>query len=464
MLEIVDLLKLGLVAALLGGAFLLGLMNWRWGVLFCLVFLLIEGALRKWLLPDFHQWIYFVKDSAILGAYLHYFGGRIRAKLPLFPYTPFNTLLGALVVWGTLETFNPSLPNLRAVVLGMKGYIFYVPLLFMGRDLFSSKAELLTFLRRYVSLSVPLTILGIIQYYSPPNSIINRFGAWHPLTVPSPGFFVEGLGPFVRVASSFSYLTGYATYLSVLLLLLLALLQLREISWRWRVAMLAIFLLALISLPMLGSRFALGVFLVNTAIFLTWNWRVSFDRHLKRMTLLAIAILILLGLTIPPVRTMFSAIWGRTISPDQLQDIRDRTLSFFVDPVQWLDEAGLVGHGIGSTHQGAQVGWGRGPEGLEGETDRVLLELGGIGFILYYLLRISLIFELGRIARSLRDADLRSLAIGVFLLHLSHLPVALVFNHVFLVFYWFLAGCAISLLPLEEQERVKVAESRVRPG
>ena len=66
-----------------------------------------------------------------------------------------------------------------------------------------------------------------------------------------------------------------------------------------------------------------------------------------------------------------------------------------MSPYLLLPEAGLLGFGIGATHQTAAAlapnlppySWLRGLI-VEVETGRIMLELGALGFLLVYLIRI----------------------------------------------------------------------------
>ena len=48
-------------------------LNWRRTVKVVLVLLVIEGALRKWVLPQASDVMYFLKDIVLLGGYLKYY-------------------------------------------------------------------------------------------------------------------------------------------------------------------------------------------------------------------------------------------------------------------------------------------------------------------------------------------------------------------------------------------------------
>ena len=56
-----ELTTLGLLFVSVGlGA--LGILRWRVAVIAALILAVFEGALRKWVLPEFGQWIHFAKD------------------------------------------------------------------------------------------------------------------------------------------------------------------------------------------------------------------------------------------------------------------------------------------------------------------------------------------------------------------------------------------------------------------
>ena len=50
-------------------------LNWRLSVKAIFVIIILEGVLRKWVLPQASDLIYFLKDLVLLGAYLRFFLG-----------------------------------------------------------------------------------------------------------------------------------------------------------------------------------------------------------------------------------------------------------------------------------------------------------------------------------------------------------------------------------------------------
>src|SRR5436190_3928216 len=118
-------LIVGLVVAF---AMLIAMQRWRLAVKIALVLLVIEGALRKWIVPGAQDVTYFAKDVILVGAYIGFIRDEARARLsgPSRPLVNALLLLG--VLYGLLEVFNPVLPTPMVGVLGWKAYFLYVPL------------------------------------------------------------------------------------------------------------------------------------------------------------------------------------------------------------------------------------------------------------------------------------------------------------------------------------------------
>ena len=79
-----------------------------------------------------------------------------------------------------------------------------------------------------------------------------------------------------------------------------------------------------------------------------------------------------------------------------------------------------------------------------------MLELGPIGFFLWYGLRISIAIALWLVFWKLKRPSLRQLALAAFLIQAIEISGQLVFHHTFSVYYWFLSSF-IFLLPRLEQ-------------
>ena len=123
----------------------------------------------------------------------------------------------------------------------------------------------------------------------------------------------------------------------------------------------------------------------------------------------------------------------------------------------------LDGYGTGATHQAVRALRNALdlpqaeaiPIGFENEMGRIALELGPFGFVFWYGLRIIIIIVLGFVFLKLKHPFLRQLALAAFLVHLIQLNSQLVVNHIFLLYYWFLASFIFLLPHLEQVENWK---------
>src|SRR5206468_9375936 len=87
-------LELAALGAVLGAAlFTLGMRRWREAIPAALLIAVFEGAVRKWVLPDYGQLIYFAKDILLLGAYAGFFLPRVLRHQPLALRHPATTPL-----------------------------------------------------------------------------------------------------------------------------------------------------------------------------------------------------------------------------------------------------------------------------------------------------------------------------------------------------------------------------------
>ena len=90
-------------------------------------------------------------------------------------------------------------------------------------NLFQSEEELYKFLRSYLLLVIPVGILGIAQFLSPPSSPLNIYANEEGLAKAT-----FGATNLVRVTGTFSYLSGYAVYLIVSFGLLIPMLSINQ--------------------------------------------------------------------------------------------------------------------------------------------------------------------------------------------------------------------------------------------
>lgn len=440
-------LLLGLLVAV--GIFYAATLDWRRAIKAVFVILVLEGALRKWVLPQASEMIYFLKDLVLLGGYV---GFLTSGNKFLIKNNVINILILLVAGWCFFQAFNPSLGSPLIGVLGLRSYLFYIPLMWIMPSLFQSEEELYKFLRSHLLLLIPVGILGIIQFFSPASSPVNAY-AWGE---EGPGIATFGFGADapVRVTSTFSYISGYSLYLPVCLSLLIPLLSIKQ-SQKWRWLTVVELLLLSVNLLMTGSRTPVFASILFLLCYTGIRVLMQPSTLLKVVQKFSIPAVLIFTAVAFRFRSATDAFWRRaTIN----QDVSARISGGFMEPLEFFQHKGLDGYGTGATHQAVAslqriLGLPGGETihvAYEAEMGRVALELGPFGFLLWYGLRISIIIGLWLVFLKLKSSFLRQLALAACLIQLIQISGHLVFHHTFSVYYWFFSSF-VFLLPRLEQ-------------
>jgi hypothetical protein len=438
------------VTSAVAALFTLSAWKWKESVRFFFLLVVCEGVIRKWILPQQSEIIYFLKDIFLLGIYFRLF--ILSPKLMVFvkPNAFLKTMWALAFIWCLFQAFNPSLGSPIIGFFGIKAYFLYVPIMVIIPSVFKTKEEFLSFLKAYLLLSIPICLLGIAQFFSPATSPLNVYAGGAGTAA---GFSHTS---FSRVTGTFPYLTGYSAYLSFCFSLLVPIF----LSSKKRVQQIfegiSIFLIVVNSL-MSGARALIlyeFLFLVIYFCFTFFGANKTFIKHFGRFIAFSSFASFL-------VMTWFGdavdAFWIRSTTSDSASG---RILDSF-NITGMFQYKHWDGYGTGATHQAADVlrnllhlPAGEAYPLLEQEISRVAVELGPIGFIFWYGFRISVLIAFWTVYCRLKDPLFRQLTLSAMLAQGLQISLSLVFNHTFSSYYWFL-GSFIFLFPyLEWVDRI----------
>lgn len=171
---------------------------YRKAVWLYVILLVFEGALRKWVLPSLATPLLIVRDP--IAVWLVVEGLRRRwFRVPYFAVMMGAAMLSFLL---TLAVGHHSLP---VALFGWRIYFLHFPLiLVIGRVL--TRDDLLLLLRFFLYLSVPMTVLVVVQFYSPATAWVN-IGVGGEGTA---GF--GGVMGYMRPPGTFSFTAGYVAF------------------------------------------------------------------------------------------------------------------------------------------------------------------------------------------------------------------------------------------------------------
>lgn len=426
---------------------------WKRCIKIALFLVVFEGAIRKWLVPGLSQFVYFGKDALILAGLLKY----SMVNTPQFKVQRIDPLLNFFCICSgvvvLLQAGNDALGSPVIGVMGARNYLLYVPLLYLTQYLFDSQDELVDFLKIYLPISVPVCILSLLQHFSPPDSPLNVYVS---SAETAQGF----IGANVRATGTFSYIAGYAAYLQTMSALILPMLVIQH-SKIWKFLFRLTLGSVLLGILFTGSRGPVVVLVLFLAGYFIFN-RAFRALGLYRQFLVPLAV----GLIVVPLYFSESVgAFGDRFTANQ--DIGMRILASFTTPIDYMMHSGMYGYGAGATYQAndkIRDVFGL-PDGLkipvfyESEPERVMLELGPVGFFLWYLLRLRIVVLLWSTYRRLTLPLTKELALTAFLIHILFVPGQVVFQITFTVYYWFLAGFILLLPRLEKRFAEDEAEA-----
>jgi hypothetical protein len=432
--------------------------TWERGVQTILVVVIIEGAIRKWFMPSASELVYFYKDVLMLATLIGYC--RKRRKSPFVIKRQLGlvaAIVGVFVLYALLAFALPGGPPPLVGLLGLKAYCLYVPLAFITPRAFPDKESLIKFLKWYLIIVLPVAAIGVMQFLdSNTQSTLNRYAVEAGATSDIAGFSTKSGQTFVRITGTFSYITGLAVYLPIMFALLLAITALylkRGLTRTQKALYYGALGATVVTCFMSGSRAPVLSMLVVAVIFYLFTSGRQIFRRLRQIAIVGTILYVAFSSLFPQA---FDAFYNRAFAGEQQVDEgKSRVMSALGLPSEEVSYAGLFGYGIGWTQNAVPALIKRFdmadqqnpiPIPSEGEPGRVTLELGVLGFALWTLMRLVLLFTVLRMSFSMRDRESKILAFAASAALVMPLAVGgAVSTHTQNVYQWFLIGVVFAL-------------------
>jgi len=361
----------------------------RWlGYLY--IFLLIfEGALRKWILPEFSDLLILIRDPVVLVAYAI---TLTRKQFPFNKYVNIGLVMMTVSIYIALFFTHE---NLIVAAFGFRANFLHIPFAFIIGQVFY-QSDVIRIGRFWLWGSIVMTALIVWQFYSPQTAWVNRAPGGL-----EGGGFAGAVGRF-RPPGTFTFIVGVV----------------------WFYAFAAAFLISGVTQHKRYSKFLLGA----AAFALIMAIPVSISRSLMlaaALTLLTgmltstfqtgallryfrIALISCIGIFIAsqfPVfdesKDAFLARWEQSTSKQYggvSGSIVGRVVLDFTGPFFWNAEIPFFGYGIGAgTQFGVQLLYrDKGFDLGEGEWYRLIAESGLLLGTLYIAWRFWITVNLGR--------------------------------------------------------------------
>lgn len=159
--------------------------------------LIFEGALRKWVFPQFGRILFFIRDPLVILIYALVFTRRIRPRSPWLE-TGIGLGIACFVLVIGHAVFSNTIP-LYLALYGWRNYFFYLPLTFIIGNYFQ-KGDLENVARKTLLIAIPMAILVAAEFSAPTYAPINvgsgdsfedQYTTWN-----LPGGYVRPMGTF----------------------------------------------------------------------------------------------------------------------------------------------------------------------------------------------------------------------------------------------------------------------------
>lgn len=410
-----------------------------------LLLLVFEGALRKWILPEFQALIFSLKDLVLGAAFVAFILQQWRWTVRQEDLLPWFAWLGLIFVHLIGTGFSYE------ALVGLRYYLAPLPLILLVPSLLRRPEDLDRVAAWAVRIAIPICILAIVQYYSPLDSPINRYVWGDEDSVSS--FGVESDIEFARprVTATFSYISTFAAFLNAVWIFgWLSMLHARDGATR-AIAGLGLVLIAF-GMAMNGSR---SLLLLAALTALPFAWATL--RRLRSFTV-QLSVLGALLAALFAGATVFEP-FMLTVERGDAGEMAERVRGILLLPFTTVSTITWFGAGIGSTFGGFEQLGLQGSEGFdEVNLDRVGIELGVIGYVFSLALKALVVGKAIAVYFRAPTAELRHWCLSALMLYLGSNWQVPIYNAISATFFF----AAVGLVYWIDAESRRLRQSTLR--
>lgn len=361
-------------------------LEWIRMLIYSYFFLLfLEGVLRKWVFPQFSDYLLLIRDPLL---FLTYFLALRSKCFPWNLYTLSITFLGILCFVAGLLVEKSTL---LITCYGARTTFFHIPLIFLMAKVLTPK-DLYNIGFWAMVIIIPTTILMVVQYLSPKE-------AWINTTPGGQGFQIASIGAGkIRPPGPFSFITGVSEYFALVTAFLLVAMVYRRIYpvglvWAASGGLILGSLVSISRLTVTTSALVVGAFCVFVLI------RPNYTGRLLVAGSIAFVMFLFLS-QIDSVQEALNTFQQRVDMAGKAEGGWDgfmkRISMVFLEPFLDLDSIPLIGYGLGmGTNVGAYLLMKEKIFLLsEGEWARIVMESGPILGFAVIMWRLSLFVHL----------------------------------------------------------------------
>src|SRR6266511_3590782 len=194
-----------------------GLRNWRWSLYGLLCYLPVSGIAILAAYPGRTDRAVAIlaKDFVfVIPAYVGFLVYFWRRRRPFWFKGAPLVLFGLLALIVVIQGFNPDLPNHLVGLIGIKVWLFYIPLFFLGYHLVDTRGQLFRVLGLMSLVAIVPAVIGLTEdalyYTGSAQTVYDAYGDAAPAATQNFATFVLSHGCSIRrVPSTFSSFYQY---------------------------------------------------------------------------------------------------------------------------------------------------------------------------------------------------------------------------------------------------------------
>ena len=358
-----------------------------------LVLLILEGSLRKWVVPQYSNPLLIVRDPVVIVIYLL----ALRARV-----FPWNGWVISLTIIGILSfglsifvlyDYIPIVTILEVTLYGFRANFLHLPLIFIMANVLDE--EDVKKIGWWILIGmIPMSLIMAAQFQASPESFINRAAGL------GEGQQIQAGGGKIRPAGTFSFISGPIFYVTAAAAFVIYGALSRQTYKTW--LLMASGVALVIGVAVSGSRSSVAsVLLVFVALLAVLVVRPAAVNQFGR-TLLIVVVAALIISRLPIFKEGVGILSDRFTSSAEAAETSiiggmvGRTLEGFTEVFSHINKLPLSGYGLGiGTAGGARFLIGRSAFLLtENEWGRIVLESGPILGLAFLMWRTALTFRI----------------------------------------------------------------------
>ena len=176
--------------------------NIKNGIWLYFILLIFEGALRKWVLPQFSTPLLLVRDPLVL----YLFFSASYNRIIFFNSYIFYAILIVLISFTATMLIGHG--NIYVAIYGARIFLIHFPMIFLIGMVFN-RDDVIKMGKVILFISIPMSLLISIQFFSPQSAWVNK-GIGESIG----GGFSGAMG-YMRPPGTFSFTSGVTSFFSL---------------------------------------------------------------------------------------------------------------------------------------------------------------------------------------------------------------------------------------------------------